>query len=73
MGVVVLMWVVLIALAWITDKWYLPWYLMLISVICAISAIKNYPKSVSAWISLVVSILSIIVYIGFTILLNVTF
>ena len=73
MGVVALMWVVLFALAWFLERWVLSWYFLIIPVVISFKAIKSYPKSISAWVSLIVSILSIVLYIWFTSLLNVSF
>ena len=63
MGVVLIMWVVLIAIIWFLNRWVFSWYFLIIPVIISIGAIKNYPKSLSAWISLVISILSIVLFV----------
>ena len=62
-GIVIAMWAILFLAAWFIEKWYFPWYLLIIPVIVSIGAIKNYPKSISAWVSLIFSILSIVAFV----------
>ena len=62
-GIVVIMWIILIAVALFLNRWIFSWYFLIIPVIVSIGAIKNYPKSLSAWISLILSILSIVLFV----------
>lgn len=73
MGIVALMWIIFMALVIFLQRWVLSWYFLVIPVIIAVGAIRSYPKSVSAWISLIVSILSIVMFVFVTILLQPQF
>ncbi len=72
-GVVILMWVLLFALAFLFEKWVFSWYFLIIPIFISIAAIKSYPKSISAWVSLLFAILSIVAFIWMTIQLQVHF
>lgn len=56
-GIVVLMWIIL----FITD--YIFWYLLILPIGCSISALKSNIKSVVGWLSLILSILSLLLFI----------
>ena len=72
-GVVILMWVLLFALAFLFEKWVFSWYFLIIPIVISGAAIKSYPKSVSAWVSLLFAVLSIVAFIWMTIQLQVHF
>ena len=72
-GVVILMWVLLFALAFLFEKWVFSWYFLIIPIFISIAAIKSYPKSISAWVSLLFAVLSIVAFIWMTIQLQVHF
>ena len=55
-------WVVVLVLLFGFDYWIFPWYLLFFSAFSAIGAIKSYPKSVSAWLSLLLSVASIVLF-----------
>lgn len=73
MGIVAAMWVIFLALVIFLQRWVLSWYFLIIPVIIAVGAIRSYPKSVLAWISLIVSILSIVMFVFVSILLQPQF
>ena len=66
MAIVLGLWVVILVLLFGFNRWWCPWYLFLLTVIGPIGAIKTYPKSASAWFSLILSILSIVMFIFMT-------
>ena len=72
-GVVILMWVLLFALAFLFEKWVFSWYFLIIPIVFSGAAIKSYPKSISAWVSLLFAVLSIVAFIWMTIQLQVHF
>ena len=72
-GVVILMWVLLFALAFLFEKWVFSWYFLIIPIVISGAAIKSYPKSISAWVSLLFAVLSIVAFIWMTIQLQVHF
>ena len=72
-GVVILMWVLLFVLAFLFEKWVFSWYFLIIPIVISGAAIKSYPKSISAWVSLLFAVLSIVAFIWMTIQLQVHF
>ena len=56
-GIVVLMWAILL----ITD--YIFWYLLIIPIVISFNALKNNIKSIVAWLSMILSILSVILFV----------
>ena len=56
-GIIVLMWVIL----FLTDRIF--WYLLIIPIVMAVNALRNNIKSIAGWASLVLSILSVILFI----------
>ena len=62
MGVDLAVWVVVLILLLGFNYWVFPWYLLFFVAIGAINAIRTYPKSVTAWISLLFSVVTIILF-----------
>ena len=61
------MWIILFAVAFIADRWVFSWWMLAVPVLISALAIKQYPKSIAAWVSLIFAILSVVVFVLITI------